>query len=321
MRPLVSVIVPVYKVEDVLTRCLDSLCRQTLENIDILLIDDASPDQCGAICEAYAAKDSRFRVFHHPENRGLSVARNTGIRLAEAEYLMFVDSDDWVHENFCRFPYECAVRYQADLVLFHYQCIYKNGSFKLFREKAGCKTGIKSQLKALDLLFTTVGDYAWNKLYKKKLFDRVSYPEGYFYEDIGTTYRTVLLSNSIYYLNEVLYFKCYHESGITTVRTKKALQDWTEMNLNRYRGLSTWGYPEHKLVSLKINFALSYCIKAERNLEDPNYVVCLKSLKSVKGIPSTFTWERKVLFVLLKYCSPLFDLVCHIRCSRWNKVK
>ncbi len=94
MRPLVSVIVPVYKVEDVLARCLDSLCRQSLKEIEILLVDDASPDRCGEICEEYAEKDSRFRVIHHPENRGLSAARNTGIAQASADYLMFVDSDE-----------------------------------------------------------------------------------------------------------------------------------------------------------------------------------------------------------------------------------
>lgn len=83
-QPLVSVIVPVYKVEDVLARCLDSLCRQSLQDIEIILVDDASPDRCGKICEQYAARDERFRVIHHSENRGLSVARNTGIAHASA---------------------------------------------------------------------------------------------------------------------------------------------------------------------------------------------------------------------------------------------
>lgn len=79
MQPLVTVIVPVYKVEPYLTRCLDSLCRQSLKDIEILLIDDASPNRCGAICNAYAAKDVRFKVIHNEKNRGLAVARNIGI--------------------------------------------------------------------------------------------------------------------------------------------------------------------------------------------------------------------------------------------------
>lgn len=109
MKPLVSVIVPIYKVEDYLIRCLDSLCRQSLCEIEILLINDASPDRCGEICEKYAAQDARFKVFHHQENKGLSAARNTGIINALADYLMFVDSDDYVHKDFCKLPYDTAV--------------------------------------------------------------------------------------------------------------------------------------------------------------------------------------------------------------------
>ena len=106
MHPLVSVIVPVYKVEKYLVRCLDSLRGQSLHDIEIILIDDASPDSCGKICEEYAAKDVRFKVIYHAENRGLSEARNTGIKHAIAEFLMFVDSDDWVQEDFCKEAYE-----------------------------------------------------------------------------------------------------------------------------------------------------------------------------------------------------------------------
>lgn len=319
MHPLVSVIVPVYKVEDVLTRCLDSLCSQSLQNIEILLIDDASPDRCGAICEEYAMKDSRFRVIHHPENRGLSAARNTGIENAMADYLMFVDSDDYVHEDFCKLPYECAVQNDADLVMFGYQRINKNGSCKLTQKKNN-ESGIKTQMEALDL-FTSVGIVAWNKLYRKKLFDTVSYPEGYLYEDIGTTHKTVLLANSIYYLNQILYFKCYHDGSITTLRTQKAVRDWAEMNMQRYRDLAAWGYLENKLTLFRNNFALSYCIKTKGNWNDSNYVFCMKTLQSVKGIPSEFTWKRKVLFVLLKYCPPVFDLVCNLWSRRWKIVK
>ena len=126
MKPLVSVIVPVYGVEDYLTRCLDSLCKQNLKNIEILLIDDASPDRCGEICDSYAVKDARFTVIHNENNKGLSVARNIGIEHATADYLMFVDGDDWVHEDFCKAPYECAVYHKADLIMFRYQSITRH---------------------------------------------------------------------------------------------------------------------------------------------------------------------------------------------------
>lgn len=106
------------------------------------MVDDTSPDRCGEIYEEYAAKDSRFKVFYHPKNRGLSAARNTGIAHASSEYLMFVDSDDWVHEDFCKLPYECAVKQQADLVMFCYQHVGKNALFRtvnqLYKEETRC---------------------------------------------------------------------------------------------------------------------------------------------------------------------------------------
>ena len=117
MKPLVSVIVPVYRVEAYLEQCVDSLLGQTLERIEIILVDDGSPDSCGAICDRYAAADPRVRTIHR-ENGGLSASRNTGIEAAAGEYLMFVDSDDWVESDYCGLPWELARTSGADLVMF-----------------------------------------------------------------------------------------------------------------------------------------------------------------------------------------------------------
>lgn len=328
MHPLVSVIVPVYKVEDCLKRCLDSLCRQSLNDIEVLLVDDASPDRCGDICEEYAAQDERFRVIHHAVNRGLSAARNTGIAEASAEYLMFVDSDDWVHEDFCKAPYEYAVHYQADLVLFGFKRV---GDCKIFfNKKIGkakletdtlLKSGVKTKVEALDLiLFTNVGVTAWNKLYHKKMFRKISYPVGYLYEDRGTTYKVVLQAASIYYLNKVLYYKCYHEGSITTSRTRKKLHDSFIMSMQRYRDLAAWGgYPAEKLDLLLIKAAMTYCIGKKRDYSDPDYAFCANVLQSYKKIPKDFTWKRKVLFVLFKNCTSLFELVCTLWGMRFDQ--
>ena len=114
MEPLISIIVPVYQVEAYLDRCVASLLAQTYVNLEIILVDDGSPDRCPAICDMYAQKDSRVRVIHQ-ENAGLSGARNAGIEVAKGEYLAFVDSDDYVSENFIRVLYDllketgCAV--------------------------------------------------------------------------------------------------------------------------------------------------------------------------------------------------------------------
>lgn len=314
MRPLVSVIVPVYKVEKYLVRCLDSLCNQSLSDIEILLIDDASPDRCDEICELYAKKDLRFRVFHSQINHGLSVARNNGIANAHGDYLMFVDSDDWVHEDFCKDAYECAMRYKADLVMFRHQrneesTQYKNVQNNMYNSMP---SGYKTRLEAIDLLWTNVGPAAWSKLYHKKLFKNISFPPGYVYEDIGTTYKIVLQASCIYYLNKVLYYKFCHIGSITTTKTEKAMHDWVVMLMQQYRDLAEWGYPIAKLDAWLKSTALYFCMKDYSSDSNARYAFCSKVLLSSKSIPGHFTWKSKVLFVLFKYFRPLFDLVCYI---------
>ena len=152
----------------------------------------------------------------------------------------------------------------------------------------------------------------------KKIFGTVSYPEGYLYEDVGTTYKTILLADSIYYLDKGLYYHCYYNGSITTLRTEKALKDWFSMQMQQYHDLAAWGYPEDKLKSLLQNIALSYCIRRKADWQDANYVFCFKTLQVAHHIPEHFTWKRKILFVILKYCPPVFDLVCNLWGKRWH---
>jgi Glycosyltransferases involved in cell wall biogenesis len=318
LKPLVSVIVPVFKVEDCLVRCLESLCGQSLRDIEIILIDDASPDRCGAICEEYSSKDARIKVIHHSENKGLSATRNTGLKEASADYLMFVDSDDYVHEDFCKLPYECAVRYQADLVLFRFK---KAGQPKLIGGQfykniaSSAASGYRTQVEALDLLQGEIEQYAWNKLYVRHLFDGVTYPEGYLFEDMGTTYKTILKASRIYYLNKVLYYHCYRTDSISMSKSQKALTDLHTLYKQQYRDLAAWGYPPEKLDRLLKNIALTYCARKRKDAFDTDYAFYEKLLRSSKQIPEGFTWERKILFELFRYCPPLFEWVC----NAWGK--
>ena len=318
MKPLVSVIVPVYNVEECLARCLDSLCKQSLINIEILLIDDASVDKSGEICDEFAEKDTRFKVIHNKTNKGLSVSRNTGIAHAIANYIMFVDSDDWVHKDFCKEAYECAVNYQADLVLFRFQRINKFGHN--MRESGYSKkiirSGYKTQFEAMEMLHaaavTGVGQTVWNKLYRKELFEDIAYPPGYLCEDIGTTYRIVCKASCIYYLNKVLYYYCYRENSITTQKTEKFLNDLYELTMQKFYDLAIWGYPRDKLDIFYKKFAIYYCIKKRPNVLDTRYVFWANLLRSSKSVPAFFSWKQKVLFIIFKYCGPLFELICDV---------
>ena len=312
MQALVSVIVPVYQVEDYLVRCIESLCKQSLYDIEILLIDDASSDKCGEICDAYAKKDARFKVIHNQTNQGLSVARNIGIANSHSDYLMFVDSDDGVHKDFCKDAYECAVRYQADLVMFRFQHVKESGSIDRGDgiTKSFMPSGLKTQLEAMELLHRGVEQYAWNKLYRKELFHDISYPPGYLYEDLGTTYKLLWKASRIYYLDRVLYYYYDRESSITSSKTEKALNDRFGLFMQQYHDLEAWGYPADKLNAFLKNIAIDFCIKIKPDPSDERYVFCESVLLKSGSVPDNFVWERKVLFYLFKYCRPLFEVFC-----------
>ena len=320
MHPLVSVIVPVYKVEKYLVRCLDSLRGQSLHDIEIILIDDASPDSCGKTCEEYAAKDVRFKVIHHAENRGLSEARNTGIKHAIAEFLMFVDSDDYVHKDFCKLAYECAVQNTADLVLFECKVLKPSEIFVSCDDNNDFLSAVsKTRTEALELTYGgSVGVMAWNKLYRKRLFNDISYPPGFLYEDIGTTYKLILKADSIYYLDRILYYNYRREGSLTTLRNEKALYDWFTMIKQFYYDMMFLGaYPADKLDMFLKNEALVYCMKKKKDLSDSDYVNCANMIRSCNTIPQGFSLKRKILFVLFKYCFPLFEIVCLFCGKKW----
>lgn len=315
MKKLVSVIVPIYKVEDYLARCLDSLSRQSLKHIEIILVDDASPDRCGQICEEYAVKDERFKVIRHSKNKGLSAARNTGIFNASSDYLMFVDSDDYVHEDFCKDAYECAVTYHADMVMFRYHQFNEAGkNEKLPYPDYAQGSGFKTKIEAINMILQkVVWDTAWNKLYRKELFQNISYPYGYLYEDTGTTHKLIWQANGIYYLDKVLYYHCYREGSIMTLKTKKAVQDRLAMHLVRLQDLRKWGFPPKELELKFYELALWYCVKRKTDNSDPKYVYCANVLRCCKLNTFGLSWKKIVMLLLFKFCPPFFELVCEMK--------
>ena len=313
MKKLISIIVPVYKVENYLECCLDSLCRQSMPEIEIILIDDASPDRCGEICNAYAARDERFRVVHRPENKGLSAARNLGISLASCDYLMFVDSDDWVHNDFCKDAYECAVQNHADLVMFDFQSDIDKNDIPV--PDASVSAIHKTRDEAIDLLFTSVQNYAWNKLYRKELFDGVYYPEGFLFEDIATTYKTILKATNIYYMNKTLYYYRQLRTNSITADYNK-FKYWFRMRMLQLTDLWNSGCrAKHYLIFLN-NFAMSYCINNRKNADNPDYAFFSHTLCQNKKFPIGLSSKKKFLFILLKYCPPVFTMICNLLIKR-----
>jgi len=186
-REKISVIVPVYKVEKYLNRCVESICKQSYSNLEILLVDDGSPDSCPQMCDEYAKADSRIIVIHK-ENGGLSSARNAALEVATGDYVICVDSDDYIHPRAVEKLYQACVMYQADIAMgLHF---VEKGEKLLIEDPVVDEVEIYSAVEALQVLLADkkMRNYAWNKLYKRELFEEVRYPEGRNYEDSPITF-------------------------------------------------------------------------------------------------------------------------------------
>lgn len=224
--PLVSVIVPIYKVETYIDRCIQSIQAQTHEKLDIILVDDGSPDQCSKICDRYARGDCRIQVIHK-KNGGLSDARNAGIVGAKGEYLLFVDGDDYIADNLVELALSCAQKNEADIVMFdiaeveectgRIDCI----SMNLEREKA-----FSAREKPVLLLNTPC---AWNKLYRKSFWEAegLCFPAGRNYEDLSTMPKLLLKAERVVCLDsKPLYYYILREGSIMrSYNFEKSYQD------------------------------------------------------------------------------------------------
>lgn len=224
--PQISVIVPVYKVEKYIHRCVDSILGQTYADFELILVDDGSPDNCGAICDEYAAKDSRVVVIHQ-ENGGVSAARNAGLDWAfensDSQWIAFIDSDDWVHPQFLKLMYHSATANKVTLACCEF-----------------VRTAGGTQNAALDKVKISLqhphdiyiypdgrgeGAFAWRYLYHRSIFEGIRYPVGKLWEDIATTPKAIFRAKQLAVVHAPLYFYFSNPDGISK-------REWIPRNLN-----------------------------------------------------------------------------------------
>lgn len=213
-KALISIIIPAYNVERYMGKCLDSVCRQTYRNIEIIVIDDGSTDCTGAICDEFAAKDARIKVLHC-EKSGVGAARNRGLDCATGEYIGFVDSDDWAEPEMFETLYNLHVGKDVDISI----CSF-------FREKKGCSKPLVddgavfslTNKQALSELVRdkTYKNYLWNKLFKRSLFEGIRFPEGANYEDVAVIYRLFAKSRAVECVNKPLYHYVHRIGSIVS---------------------------------------------------------------------------------------------------------
>ncbi|HEM3684360.1 TPA: glycosyltransferase family 2 protein [Streptococcus suis] len=216
MKDLVSIIVPIYNVEKFLPRCIESICNQTYENIEILLINDGSTDGSEQICMDFMKRDSRIRYFLK-ENGGLSDARNYGIERACGKYLAFIDSDDFVESDFILRLYDALVQQNASVAIAGFSKVDENGTIlkkELLENEELVLTG-REVCKKLHSEKGQVFVVAWNKLYKKELFSNVQYAKGKIHEDEYIVYQLFYDLDRIAVVNDSLYYYVERQESIT----------------------------------------------------------------------------------------------------------
>ncbi len=213
MEDLITIVIPIYNVEKYLEKCLQSVINQTYNNIEIILVDDGSPDNCGSICDDYAKKDSRIKVIHK-ENGGLSDARNAGIKVATGKYITFLDSDDYVTSDYIEYLYKLIKKYNVKLSICKLQIVWKDIKVQDESSLEDVCLDVKGAYK--NLLFQQGIDISANaKLYLTELWKNYEFPKGKVYEDTAVIYKLIEEAQNVAFGNKECYYYIAREGSIS----------------------------------------------------------------------------------------------------------
>lgn len=215
MKDLVSVVVPIYNVERYLRKCIETIINQTYNNIEIILVNDGSTDNCLKICNEFQRKDKRIIVINK-KNGGLSDARNTGLKNAHGKYICFIDSDDYISEKYVEQLYNLIIENNAQIALCNFEKVDENEKSILKKDIINQTTsGKKIMEKFNDKDFYPASVVAWNKLYNINLFENIFYPVGKIHEDEFTTYKLFYIAEKVATTSKALYYYRQVQTSIT----------------------------------------------------------------------------------------------------------
>ncbi|MFO3715019.1 glycosyltransferase family 2 protein [Oribacterium sp. P9] len=212
-KPLISVVIPIYNVEDYINKCVESVRNQTFSNIEIVLVDDGSIDKSGLICDSLAKEDSRISVYHK-HNGGLSDARNYGISKSNGEYITFVDGDDSLHLKALETMYDAATKENCAIVIGGLYIEYDDGHIE--KEEPLCSDYVKrTNRESLAMIFSGKGYSACGKLYRTYLFEDTQFPVGKLDEDFATIYKLIAKTKYVAFIPEYVYYYYKRQGSIT----------------------------------------------------------------------------------------------------------
>lgn len=246
MEEKITIIVPVYNVEKYIKKCIQSIINQTYPNIEVILVNDGSTDNSGKICEEFAKQDKRIIVINK-QNGGLSDARNKGIEIATGKYIGFVDSDDCIKENMFEILYNNLKQTNADISVCSFVKVNEQGELIDKKSQIDKKEILEynKQQAMGQLVSEKIGSYAWNKLYKKEIFNNIIFPLGRKMEDLAIMYLLFEKANKIVVTNETGYYYLQRKNSILGNVNLKLITDLQYFVNQRYHYILT-NYPELK---------------------------------------------------------------------------
>ena len=313
----ISIVVPVYNVENCLSYCVESLRQQTYKNIEIILVDDGSTDSSGEICDQYAREDDRIKVLHI-ENGGLSNARNTGVKESSTDWIVFIDSDDYYDHRAIEYLVELRDKYRVDLVatpvieVRDYESKDFSGSLT---EKSSEKLDRYTALKEM-FYGNRVGTHSGGKLYKKTILSRFPYPKGMLYEDLAIAYEHIASCKHIA-VGDINLYKYYRRPGsiVNSKYSDRLLDFYKAMEWNR--SYIERDYPNDKEMRRALNVRyvfnglhivhamLSSDMYAEVNKIRKEYIQYFKDV-----IPnSNVTRKNKLKYILFLVSAKLYNTI------------
>nr|WP_022768216.1 glycosyltransferase family 2 protein [Butyrivibrio sp. NC2007] len=315
-RELVSVIVPIYNVKEYLERCVNSILNQSYENLDIILVDDGSNDGSEEICDFFARKDKRVNVIHQ-ENRGVAAARNTGLNNCKGELICFVDSDDYVHQDYILYLYSKMEDNNCDICMC-YHVVTEDWDYK-GSVNWDAPIHVYTREEIFDRFYTDMHGsiiMLWNKIIRKDCIGNIRFDEGFIHEDEGTTFKILYNARKIAFSNEALYYYFSRDESITGIPYDKKRLDILKAYENR---LSFYKDNSEKILydrecQYYLSEILANYYKVSKLLKDKSILNELRNkYRKVYNMADRTSWSkgRRILYFVCNWIPLLYGIIKH----------
>ncbi len=313
-NPLISVIVPVYNVEPYLERCVESIRNQSYKNLEIILVDDGSPDNCGKMCDEFAEKDSRIRTVHR-KNGGQSAARNSGLSIAKGDYIGFVDSDDYIEEDMYEVLFGALKSTSAQMAVCDYRVVNESGAYSGKKSFSG-RVSVYEGDSAYDIIIPTLNNSVWNKLYKKECIKGLTFPEGQIHgedfifvlESLKNVERIAVADEGKYYYlqrSDSITGKVFSEKKLDEIKSKDRILEIIGESFPSYTDIAKkWCFKARMNVIraiLKNGFEKRYC---EAVTECKAYV---KS--NFANVKKSLSGKEYIEYILYIFFKPVYKIL------------